>query len=383
MAVVARPRAVDLFCGAGGMSLGFEQAGFDIVAAADADAAHVRTHSRNFPQCKTVKADLSELSGDELRDLTGFGGGKIDVVFGGPPCQGFSLMGKRQLQDQRNHLLLHFGRLVVQLCPRYFVLENVEGLLITRARGVLSSFLRAVRKGGYRVVAPTRVLDARDFGVPQRRRRSFLLGYQKGLTPPRYPKPMVAQAAQGDGETVSVWAAIRDLLAVERLGELLASDVYRGELGPASPYAQVLRGDIEDTDDQASPRSSDGLSGCRRSVHTEKTIQRFQATKPGTYEPISRFYRLTKHGHALALRAGTGASHGSYTAPRPIHPVSPRCITVREAARLHGLPDWFDLDRTIWHGFRQVGNSVPPPLARAVARGVLQALASPNDRRLR
>ncbi len=127
MASKRKPRAVDLFCGAGGMSLGFEQAGFDIVAAADIDRVHVETYRKNFVHTRAHTLDLSAVCGDELRSLAHIPA-SIDVVFGGPPCQGFSLIGKREINDPRNHLMYHFGRLVVQLSPRYFVLENVPGI---------------------------------------------------------------------------------------------------------------------------------------------------------------------------------------------------------------------------------------------------------------
>jgi DNA (cytosine-5)-methyltransferase 1 len=149
-------------------------------------------------------------------------------------------------------------------------------------------------------------------------------------------------------------------------------------LGPPSPYARVLRGETNDPDDLSQPRHSNGsgLTGCQGTSHSPETTQRCAATPPGTYEPVSRFYRLTKDGFAPTLRAGTGPANGSFTAPRPIHPISPRCITVREGGRLHSFPDWFCFHPTKWHGFRQLGNSVPPFLARAVAKQVRSALTS-------
>jgi DNA (cytosine-5)-methyltransferase 1 len=119
------------------------------------------------------------------------------------------------------------------------------------------------------------------------------------------------------------------------------------------------------------------LTGCMRTVHTAKTIKRFGKTKQGAYEERGRFHRLAKGGLANTLRAGTGPAQGSFMAPRPIHPFQDRCITVREAARLHSFPDWFTFHPTKWHGFRQIGNSVPPRLARGVAESVRRALCNP------
>lgn len=358
------------------MSLGFEQAGVDVVAAVDAEPIHVGTHMANFPDCQAFAIDLSTLSGDDLLGRAGLEGGGIDILFGGPPCQGFSTGGRRQVDDPRNTLLLEFARLVSELRPSYFVVENVDGLLMGDAIETLESFLASVVLAGYSVVEPVRILDAEDFGVPQARRRAFILGYKGGYTAPEYPIPV-----SGDPVRPTVWDAISDLPAIEEQEELLRTDVYCGELGTEpSRYAQILRGEVNDEEDHSRPRVGEGgLTGCGRTVHTDTTRRRFLATLPGTREPISRFYRLTAGGVSTTLRAGTDSSNGSHTAPRPIHPFAPRCITVREAARLHSLPDWFRLHPTKWHGFRQVGNSVPPLLARAVAKSVVSAFAAQNE----
>lgn len=372
-----RPIGMDLFCGVGGMSLGFEQAGFDIVAAIDSDPIHFETYSKNFPMCRTLCADLSNLSGDDIRLQTGLGERQVDVLFGGPPCQGFSIIGKRCFDDPRNSLLYDFARLVSELRPCYFVVENVQGLLFGKAATIIREFLSRIEEFSYSFVEPVKVLDAIDYGVPQRRRRVFILGYMKGLPAPEYPTPSLDNGCYTGPSRPTVWDAIGDLPNIDDFRELLQSDVYHGELDATSYYSRILRGDTRDLDDNSYTRHKNGygLSGCLRTVHTPETVRRFAATEPGTYEPVSQFYRLTKDGCAPTLRAGTGRSHGSFTAPRPIHPVYPRCISVREAARLHSFPDWFCFHPTKWHGFRQVGNSLPPFLAREVAKSIQNCLS--------
>lgn len=363
MASKRKPRAIDLFCGAGGMSLGFEQAGFDIVAAADIDPVHVETYRKNFVHTRAHTVDLSAVCGDELRSLADIPA-SIDVVFGGPPCQGFSLIGKREINDPRNHLTYHFGRLVVQLNPRYFVLENVPGILATTTRSILARFLHLMRSSGYRVLTPIQVLDASDYLVPQRRRRAFILGYRKGELPPSYPTPERPCPITD----LSVWSAISDLAAIDDCDKLEASDECSWNGSPSSPYVRLIEHRL------GNGSRTNSLSGCRRTVHSPSTIRRFAATPVGTSEPISRFFRLDPDGYAHSLRAGTGPDKGSFSAPRPIHPNYPRCITVREGARLHSYPDWFQFHPTIWHGFRQIGNSVPPMMALAVGNSIRQAL---------
>ena len=374
MSAECRPIAVDLFCGAGGMSLGFEQAGFDVAAAVDADPVHVAAYSLNFPDCSTVQADLALVSGQELRDLIGLESRHIDVIFGGPPCGGFSMIGKRRPDDPRNELLLHFARLVGELSPSCFVVENVEGLLKGPARSVLDDFVASVGDAGYSVVSPFVSLDASGFGVPQTRRRVFIIG--SNTSPWCFSHPEPTFAVEGAARRTTVWDAIGDLPNVDERDELLTSDVYCGQLGETeSAYAKILRGELDDPDDRSlrESRARNGLSGCLRTLHKAETMERFAATRPGSYESTSRFYRLSAEGLCPTLRAGSGREHGSFTAPRPIHPVQPRCITVREGARLQSFPDWFHFHPTKWHGFRQVGNAVPPLLARAVAKAVRAA----------
>lgn len=371
----SRPTGVDLFSGVGGMSLGFEQAGFDVIAAADVEEIHTQTYTKNFPKCKTWCTDLSSATGKQFREETGIGDKQIDVVFAGPPCQGFSVMGKRLPKDPRNLLLYDLARLVEELSPSYFVVENVEGIVMGDVKEILNEFIQRVARAGYSVVKPIQVLDAAEFGVPQRRRRLFLLGYMSGAVAPRYPEPSHPYDEDGKIDGPTIWDAISDLPKIAKYKYLLEDDDYAGELGEPSSYAKLLRGDARDPGDKSLQRctNGNGLGGCLRTIHTNKTLKRFKKTKPGTREEVSRFYRLTKRGLAPTTRAGTGPAQGSFMAPRPIHPFQDRCISVREAARLHSFPDWFYFHPTKWHGFRQIGNSVPPLLARAVAKSLREA----------
>jgi DNA (cytosine-5)-methyltransferase 1 len=180
-----------------------------------------------------------------------------------------------------------------------------------------------------------------------------------------------------------VFEALEGLPDLDSFPELLDTDqVSLGEdqldgLALASSYARRLRGLENDPCDFAHDREWDPalLTSSLRTVHTEKSIERFQSTEPGNVEPVSRFYRLPPNGLCNTLRAGTGSERGAFTSPRPIHPFLPRVISVREAARLHSFPDWFRFHATKWHGFRQIGNAVPPLLGRAVASSVVQALS--------
>jgi DNA (cytosine-5)-methyltransferase 1 len=364
---MTRPIAIDLFAGAGGLSLGFEQAGFDVVAAVDIDPIHCATHKFNFPNCATVCKSVIETTGEELRRRSGIGRRDLDVVIGGAPCQGFSLIGKRALDDSRNQLVYHYVRLVMELKPKYFVFENVKGLTIGKHRRFLQEIIEAFREGGYDVRTEYQVLNAADYGVPQDRRRLFLMGSRAGLALPSYPEPT--------GRT-TVGQAIGDIPDAEMFPELWERDWTKAKFGKPSTYAAYLRGEKEDPNDFGYRRRFDPelLTGSLLTEHTPLSRKRFASTAPDDVEPISRFKKLALDGVCNTLRAGTASDRGAFTSPRPIHPIKPRVITVREAARLHSYPDWFRFHATKWHGFRQIGNSVPPLLARAVGGQVMKAL---------
>jgi DNA (cytosine-5)-methyltransferase 1 len=416
MTTKRRPIGIDLFAGAGGLALGFEQAGFDVVASVEYDPVHAAVHEYNFPLTKTVCADVSKLSGEDLLRASAEGWkrhgnegeweGKIDVVFGGPPCQGFSTIGKRLVDDARNQLVFHFFRIIKELNPRYFVMENVPGMLAGGHSGILIQLIEEFEEAGYRIVRPPKVLQAARYGVPQDRRRLFLIGAARGEILPEYPAPTArppskrangnSRSFQANRETplpfpdadslplgTTVVEAIGDLPNLDSFPELIDSDEValterqaREIDEKASLYVRFLRGLERDPDDRSHKREWDRkiLSSSLRTIHTLESMDRFLQTPPGETESISRFYKLDAEGLSNTLRAGTGSERGAFTSPRPIHPFLPRVISVREAARLHSFPDWFRFHKTKWHGFRQIGNSVPPLLGRAVAGQIALAL---------
>lgn len=365
---MARPIGVDLFAGAGGLSLGFEQAGFDIAAAVEIDPIHCATHEYNFPKTKTICASVVDLTGAEIRELAGIHDQEIDVVFGGAPCQGFSMIGKRAFDDARNQLVSHYVRLVRELQPKYCVFENVKGLTLGKHAQFLTELIEELGKSGYKVLLPYRVLNAAKYGVPQSRERLFLIGARNDQAMPEYPAESTVKVTVSD--------AIADLPDADRFRELATSDSVKTNWKTESEYAQRLRGILHDATDYSYTRvfDPDMLTCSLLTEHTEVSKARFLATQPGKTETVSRFLRLDPNGLCNTLRAGTDSARGAHTSPRPIHPEYARVLTVREAARLHSYPDWFRLHATKWHGFRQIGNSVPPLLGRAVASSVIHAL---------
>jgi len=378
-----RPIAVDLFAGAGGMTLGFEQAGFDVLASVEIDPIHACTHQFNFPFWSILCKSVVDTTGEEIRSFSSIGDREIDVVFGGPPCQGFSLIGKRSFEDPRNSLVFHYIRLVLELQPKFFVLENVKGMTLGKHREFITDIINKFEQKGYKFCKDYQVLNASEYGVPQNRERLFLLGCRYDVELPNYPVRITKAAKSNKADftndlqsSPTVWDALEDLPEVENYLELYKQDWVIADFGKPSDYGRQLRGFSATNNNYSYERRYDPriLTSTLRTKHSFESIKRFDSTPHGKIEPISRFYKLDPKGICNTLRAGTPSNRGAFTSPRPIHPFTPRCITVREAARLHSYPDWFRFHATKWHGFRQIGNSVPPFLAKAVALEIIKAL---------
>jgi len=383
-----RPIGIDLFAGAGGLSLGFEQAGFDVVAAVEIDPVHCAVHKFNFPGTAIIPRSVEGLSAAEIREAAGIGNRTVDCVFGGAPCQGFSLIGQRALDDPRNNLVRDFVRIVRELGARSFVFENVKGLTVGRHKTFLEELVKTFDEVGYDVRLPWQVLNAGHYGTPQSRERLILMGARRGETLPHYPAPVnnivgMRDAIDGlpDGPTCA--DALGDLPDADLFQTLVASDAVRTDaFGEPSAYGAAMRcmtnggwyyGYVRDWNPAF-------LTSSARTEHTEISRRRFAETSPGSTEPISRFFKLPEKGVSNTLRAGTDGARGAFTSPRPIHYRYARCITVREMARLHGFPDWFRFNVTKWHGARQIGNAVPPPLARMIAGEIVEALGGRPQR---
>lgn len=376
-----RPIGIDLFSGVGGLSLGFEQAGFDVVAAVEYDTIHASAHAFNFPNCTTIAQSVVGLSGAEIRTRAKIGNKKVDVVFGGAPCQGFSLIGQRILADPRNALVREFVRIVHELGSDYFVFENVKGLTQGPQKAFLDELIEEFAAVGYDVRLPWKVLNAAAYGAPQSRERLILIGARRGLEIPSYPEPQFDPPKKRGNRTKLAPAptceeALGDLPDAENFEQLNESDSVRwSRWKTPSTYGLEMRAADPSLWHLSYPRTWDPniLTASTRTDHSVISRRRFSETKSGDVEPISRFFKLPPDGVANTLRAGSDSARGAFTSPRPIHYKFPRCITVREMARLHGFPDWFRFHTTKWHGARQIGNAVPPPLARAIAIEIIRS----------
>lgn len=350
---------LDLFCGCGGFGLGAHLAGFKSVLAVDIDETLSSSYSLNFPNANLKNYDLAKVKSEQLlKDSTSE---NVTGIIGGPPCQGFSMMGRREESDPRNELIGHFFRHVMAIKPKFFIMENVPGLLAGHMQGKLEKQLEMVSKE-YTIISPF-ILDASRLGAATKRQRVVVIGYND-----RYLGPITTDDITGlytDG-LVTVRDAIGDLSSpVDCLKDSYGWAKVDGRK-KVSEYALNAR---------AKPPEGCGwetaiemlekkyVSGFMDTIHSEVVKQRYFAVEPGKTDTVSRSMKLKWDGQAPTLRAGTGSDKGSYQAVRPLHPERGRVITVREAARLQGFPDWYTFHPTKWHSFRMIGNSVSPHLS--------------------
>jgi len=361
-----RPVIIDLFAGVGGMSLGAARAGFDVRQAVELDPIASASHAVNFPATRHLTWDVSAVTGKALLDAGGIRLGELDGLIGGPPCQGFSDMGKRVVQDERNSLFAHFFRLVAELRPRFFVAENVPGILAERNKKIVSKALSRVPRG-YVLLEPGEI-SADRLGAPTTRSRVFFVGYD-----PERMEQVNRAALFGERRRRPVTVG-EALLGLPRI----RSDWQREEQGWRE-VKQLPEGNaFYERATNATPRGVGSPIALRRlrqfgevsgnlgTRHSIEVVRRFDAVRPGQSDRVSGANRLAEDGFCPTLRAGTGPDRGSFQSLRPIHHKSPRVITPREAARLQGFPDWFQFHRTKHHSFRQIGNSVSPIVAEAV-----------------
>jgi len=376
------PRLIDLFCGAGGLSLGFEIAGFEVRAAVDSDPVAAETYRRHNPMVPLVTDNVERLSGEDLRELAG---GQVDLVVGGPSCQGFSTHGKRDPNDPRNFLFKQFVRLVREIQPAWVVMENVKGLL-TYGRGRYRDEIhQSFHRIGYRI--ESRVLRAADYGVPQLRERLFFIA-TRTTNPISFPPPTHcppdSSSLTGLAPYVTVREALGDLPPIGEEGEALS---YLSP--PWSHFQQYARTKAPSALSLHRARRVSDMAmsiirrippGCGiRAIPPEDLPERFRRMRTISTGQLRRdcttlYYRLSWDRPSRTITCYfTNVSSGPF-----VHPSDNRALTPREAARLQSFPDYFDFGEKQVQ--RQIGNAVPPLLAAAVAREVMKKLLGARGR---
>lgn len=372
------PTLIDLFSGCGGFSLGAELAGFRSLAAVDIEPTLQFGFKKNFPCTKVLQADVAQIKKADWPELVGRT--RPDGIIGGPPCQGFSRIGKRFKEDPRNTLVSHFYRHVDELSPKFFIMENVEGLLDECNRPVLEQAIERV-SGRYRILGPL-VVNAADYGAATNRKRVIVFGYDPHECDPVSSEYLLSPHAR----TANVRDAIADLPSP--IKQVKDPDDFGWASYPKHPlrlsaYAETLREPppVHLGWKYAVEQLQKGIvSGLFETVHSDNVTARYAQTPCGTADKISKSYKLAWDGLCPTLRAGTGPEKGAFQAVRPLHPMEGRVITVREAARMQGFPDWFVFHPTKWHSFRMIGNSVSPTVSFRLLSRIHEKLAYVSQR---
>lgn len=362
------PRIADLFSGVGGFSLGAARAGFDVAVAIDLDRHAIAAHKKNFPRAQHPRRNIANLTGKSLVQLAQLHGEKLVGIVGGPPCQGFSTMGRRRKNDSRNQLFFHFFRLVSEIKPLFFVAENVPGMLASKYAALRRDALKLVSRN-YDVVGPF-TLCASTCGAATIRPRVFFVGIAKTSGVSLSSEDFTRTASHRKSSVKTALAGLTP--KVKATWQTETSSWRRIKESNSKFFVAINRFCESVGDPTAISRFTDKLevSGFFGTHHELRVVERFATVAAGKMDKISKFPRLSWNGLCPTLRAGTDSSRGSYQAVRPIHPDADRVITPREAARLQGFPDWFQFSPTKWHSFRQIGNSISP----LVAEGVLDVI---------
>lgn len=340
---------LDLFCGAGGLSYGFECAGFDILLGIDNDAKALETFELNHKGSKSICGDITQITYDDhIKPL--LDGKQIDVIIGGPPCQGMSLSGPRKFDDPRNKLYLSYIRLVKEIQPKAFVIENVPGLVGLFGGQIKDSIIEKFTEMGYHI--EYKILCSADYGVPQSRKRVVFVGTKVGS----FEYPAI------NPNVVTCSMALSDLPALE---DELGEEVSNYATLPQNYYQQLMR------------RRSDVVLNHVAASHSDK-VKKIIALVPdgGNYKNLPEEYRESRNFHVAWTRFAsnkpaptidTGHRHH-------FHYKYNRVPTVRECARLQSFPDDFKFLGNKTQQFRQVGNAVPPLMAQAIAEQVKKML---------
>ncbi len=347
---------IDLFCGAGGLSLGAIQAGINLRLAIDLDPYAIATYRHNHKKTTALALDIRYLNNITIPNHN-----EQKIIIGGPPCQGFSTSNQRTRTsaNETNWLFLEFIRIIKTWKPHWVVLENVKGILETE-RGIFSEYIiDQLERLGYSVTCW--LLNAADFGIPQIRSRFFIIGSIDGMSPVKPTKKATQHITTRD--------AIYDLPLLEN-GANINVLPYQSE--PISPYAKLMRGHLQQSANHLVTRNAAYILNRYKYIPAGGNWQDIPARLMKNYSDHTKchtgiYHRLHPDVPAVVI--------GNYRKNMLIHPEQHRGLSVREAARLQSFPDWYEFIGSIGFQQQQVGNAVPPLLARFVFEAIISTFS--------
>ena len=354
---------LDLFCGCGGFSKGFEEAGFNVRFGIDLWKDATITYQKNFPQAAVLNKDITEVSGNDILKLTGLNAKNVDVIIGGPPCQGFSVSGKRLIDDERNRLDKNFVRIVSEIRPKVFVMENVPGLVRLFGGVFGPQVMEDFTNIGYRV--KLKILSADNYGVPQKRKRVFFVGINDAFFSKdveyEFPKSEFGEGTQQPAITCKDAISDLDFIPDDRV------------LGESIPYQRPPMSDYQ----REMRIGSNKIFNHSVTLHKPKTKEIISMVPDGgNYKDLPKALWGTRKVHIAWTRMcstkpcftiDTGHNH-------QFHYRANRVPTVRESARIQSFPDTFEFIGIKTSQLKQVGNAVPPLMAKAIAKSIIKLL---------
>lgn len=387
---------IDLFSGAGGLSIGFEQAGFKSVFANDYDSMACETYQHNHKNASVINDDVANITAERIYNETGLD--SIPLVIGGPNCQGVSLRGKRDPDDPKNKMFGHYKRLIEELKPDWFVMENVPGIMHKHNLGLVTSIFQSLEDLGYRCGGE--VLLAADYGVPQLRYRFILIGNRFG-EPVMFPNPThqcpmpldekKLDLFQDDSvleDKLPFWVNVKDgigdLPAIPNGGGMEKMS-YSGERDYLTGFQKMCRNGDEYLYNHICHETSEHNIEYIKHIPQGKNWKSIpEEIRPDRFKRVALKDHTTTYGRLswdMPARTVTtyfnNISSGAFT-----HPEQHRGISVREGARLQSFPDAFHFRGTLSRQYRQVGNAVPPLLARHIATVIYKIMSQSSTKRL-
>ncbi|MBY0515522.1 MAG: DNA cytosine methyltransferase [Bacteriovoracaceae bacterium] len=334
---------IDLFCGCGGLSYGLEMAGHECLLGVDMEPAAIKSFQRNHPKAEAWCGDIKKLDGRTLKKLIGVN--KVDMVVGGPPCQGFSTVGKGEVEDDRNQLFREFVRVVKVTKPKIVLFENVTGMVAKKNAAILAKVFHLFEKLGYTMEA--RVLSAEEFGVPEVRRRTIIMGVLGGEC--RFPKP--THGVRGTKKVLTVSQALKNLKALD-------GKIYNHE----PKLAQ-----IKNPEDRERLKFIPAGRGIRYQADEKQYLPKklwfdvnWDELREGRFRQ-TRLQRLPLDKPSPTILTARTSYY---------HPTEPRFLTPREAASCQSFPNDFIFEGSQTAQFRQIGNAVPPMLGKILGEEI-------------
>ncbi len=343
---------VDLFCGCGGLSLGFEQAGYNILLGIDHDKSALETFKRNHKGSEIIHGDIQEVTASDIRKI--IGNKTVDVIIGGPPCQGLSLSGPRKLDDPRNKLFLSYVRLVRDFKPKFFVLENVPGIISLFKGKIKEQIIKEFSELGYKV--EYEVLNSAHYGVPQIRKRAIFIGSITNSDISYFPEKIIFE----EKNFITCEQAVSDLHALD---DDSMPESFSYATKPQSAYQTQMR--------KGAPEKLHNHLITKHQDNVKLTIA--LVPEGGNYKNLPEDFVSTRkfnvawtryHSKKPASTIDTGHRHH-------FHYKYNRVPTVRENARFQSFPDSFIFFGNKTEQYRQVGNAVPPLLGKAIAQRLI------------